>query len=148
MHDITVHHTAACITITKPTCACLCKGRRVPMKGGTHDRRNLSAHLPYTCAPGICKKIGKATYQAKVYFSNTGMRLSTFCRCKVSGPFFSDIFDITKHPQYKCLSYYNYNKKNTFDVERFLSRRLTVKPENTFEPYKLDAPYPFWKAAG
>ena len=64
------------------------------------------------------------------------------CILQVQGvrPFFSDKFDITKHPQYKYLS--NYNKKNNFDVKKFLSRRLTVKPEDTCEPYEFDAPPP------
>ena len=64
------------------------------------------------------------------------------CILQVQGvrPFFSDKFDITKHPQYKYLS--DFNKKNTFDVKKFLSRRLTVRPEDTFEPYELDVPPP------
>ena len=34
-------------------------------------------------------------------------------------PFLSEKFDITKHPNYKYLS--DYDKKNAFDIERFLS---------------------------
>ena len=70
------------------------------------------------------------------------------CILQVQGvrPFFSDKFDITKHPQYKYLS--DYNKKNTFDVKKFLSRRLTVKPEDTFEPYEFDAPPPSGEPSG
>ena len=70
------------------------------------------------------------------------------CILQVQGvrPFFSDKFDITRHPQYKYLS--DYNKKNTFDVKKFLSRRLTVKPEDTFEPYEFDAPPPSGEASG
>ena len=33
-------------------------------------------------------------------------------------PFFSDKFDITKHPKYRYLS--DYDKKNAFDVERYM----------------------------
>ncbi|WP_418886708.1 VirD4-like conjugal transfer protein, CD1115 family [Filifactor alocis] len=39
-------------------------------------------------------------------------------------PFFSDKFDITKHKNYKLLS--DYNKKNTFDVEKYLKRKDRV----------------------
>ena len=62
------------------------------------------------------------------------------CILQVQGvrPFFSDKYDITKHPQYKYLS--DANPKNTFDVARFLKRRLKVKPEDEFEVYELDAP--------
>ena len=61
------------------------------------------------------------------------------CILQVQGvrPFFSDKFDITKHPQYKYLS--DYDPKNAFDIKKYVSRRLTVKPEDTFEPYEFDA---------
>ena len=36
-------------------------------------------------------------------------------------PFLSDKFDITRHPNYKYLS--DYDKKNTFDIEKYLKRR-------------------------
>lgn len=62
------------------------------------------------------------------------------CILQVQGirPFFSDKYDITKHPQYKYLS--DYNKKNQFDVAKFLSRKLTVKPDEPFECCELEAP--------
>ncbi len=62
------------------------------------------------------------------------------CILQVQGvrPFFSDKFDITKHPQYKYLS--DANPKNTFDVARFLKRRLAVKPEDEYEICELEAP--------
>ena len=64
------------------------------------------------------------------------------CILQVQGvrPFFSDKFDITKHPQYKYLS--DYDKRNTFDIAQFLSRRLTVKPDDAFETYEYEAPNP------
>ena len=37
-------------------------------------------------------------------------------------PFFSDKYDITKHPNYKYLS--DYDKKNTFDMEKHLRLSL------------------------
>ena len=51
------------------------------------------------------------------------------CILQVQGvrPFFSDKFDITKHPQYKYLL--DSSKKNYFDIEKYLKRRLTVRPE-------------------
>ena len=69
------------------------------------------------------------------------------CILQVQGvrPFFSDKFDITKHPQYKYLS--DYDKKNTFDIAKFLSRRLTVKPDDAFETYEYEAPIPAESAA-
>ena len=62
------------------------------------------------------------------------------CILQVQGvrPFFSDKFDITKHPQYRYLS--DADPKNTFDVAKFVKRRLKVKPENTYEVCELEAP--------
>lgn len=51
-------------------------------------------------------------------------------------PFLSDKYDITKHPQYKRLS--DFDKKNTFDIEKFLSTRLKVKPTGQYEVYEVD----------
>ena len=53
-------------------------------------------------------------------------------------PFFSDKFDITKHPRYRYLS--DADKKNVFDVERYMKRRpAIVKPDETFDMYELNA---------
>ena len=51
-------------------------------------------------------------------------------------PFLSDKFDITKHPNYKYLS--DYDKKNAFDIERFLSTRLKLRPDEQFAAYSID----------
>ena len=53
-------------------------------------------------------------------------------------PFFSDKFDITKHPRYKYLA--DDDKKNTFDIERYMKRRpAIVKPDEPFDLYELKA---------
>ena len=53
-------------------------------------------------------------------------------------PFFSDKFDITKHPRYQYLS--DADKKNVFDVERYMKRRpAIVKPDEPFDMYELNA---------
>ena len=53
-------------------------------------------------------------------------------------PFFSDKFDITKHPKYKYLS--DADPKNAFDMEKHLRRRPTiVKPDEVFDYYEIDA---------
>ena len=53
-------------------------------------------------------------------------------------PFFSDKFDITKHPKYKYLS--DADPKNAFDMEKHLKRRpAIVKPDEVFDYYELDA---------
>jgi len=56
-------------------------------------------------------------------------------------PFLSDKFDITKHQRYKYLS--DYDEKNAFDVEKFLSRSrrspVLLKPDEAFDCYEVEA---------
>ena len=53
-------------------------------------------------------------------------------------PFFSDKFDITKHPNYRYLS--DADPKNAFDMEKHIKRRpAIVKPDEVFDYYELDA---------
>lgn len=51
-------------------------------------------------------------------------------------PFKSDKFDITKHPNYKYLA--DFDKRNTFDIEKFLSTRLKPKPDEVYEVFSVD----------
>lgn len=45
-------------------------------------------------------------------------------------PFLSDKYDLTQHPNYKYTS--DYDKKNEFNIEQFLSRRLKLKAGDEF----------------
>ena len=61
------------------------------------------------------------------------------CILQVMGvrPFFSDKFDITKHPRYKFL--FGFDKKNEFDIERYLKRRpAVIKPKEPSDLYEID----------
>lgn len=51
-------------------------------------------------------------------------------------PFMSDKYDITRHPNYKYLS--DFDKKNAFNIERFLSTKLKLKPGEKFEAFDID----------
>ena len=51
-------------------------------------------------------------------------------------PFLSDKYDVTQHPNYKYLS--DANPKNAFDVEKYLSTRLKLRPDEEFEVFKAD----------
>ena len=55
------------------------------------------------------------------------------CILQIRGvkPFFSDKYDITKHPNYKYLS--DYDKKNEFDIEKFVGTKAHLKPNDTVE---------------
>lgn len=50
-------------------------------------------------------------------------------------PFLSDKFDITKHKRYKELA--DYDKKNEFDVEKYLSHRLRLTENTEFEMWEV-----------
>ena len=47
------------------------------------------------------------------------------------GPFLSDKYDITRHPNYKYTS--DFDKKYTFDIEKYLNRRMRLKAEDEYE---------------
>ena len=65
------------------------------------------------------------------------------CILQVRGvrPFFSEKYDITRHPRYKYLS--DADKKNTFDVDSYLSslrrkRRRVVTEDEPFDLYDIE----------
>lgn len=51
-------------------------------------------------------------------------------------PFLSDKYDITRHPNYKYLS--DYDKRNEFNIEKFLSTKLNPKPDEAYEVFEVD----------
>jgi len=60
------------------------------------------------------------------------------CIVQVRGvsPFLSKKYDITKHSLYKQLS--DHDKRNRFDVEKFLSTKLKVRETDIFEVYDIE----------
>jgi len=55
-------------------------------------------------------------------------------------PFLSDKYDITKHPNYKYLS--DYDPRNAFNIEKFLSTQLKPKPDEVYDVYEVDESEP------
>ncbi len=57
------------------------------------------------------------------------------CIVQVRGvkPFYSDKYDITKHKRYRYLS--DYDDKNTFDLEGYITGKATIKNEDICEMY-------------
>ena len=55
---------------------------------------------------------------------------------KLSLSFLSDKFDITKHKNYKLLK--DYDKKNLFDVEEYLTNRDKVKLKSSYKINRLN----------
>ena len=52
-------------------------------------------------------------------------------------PFMSSKYDITKHPNYRYLS--DANPKNNFNIEKYLSTQLRMKPDEVYQVYEVDA---------
>jgi type IV secretion system protein VirD4 len=46
-------------------------------------------------------------------------------------PFYSDKYDLTKHPNYKYTA--DADKRNTFDIEKFLRHDMKLRPDETYE---------------
>ena len=55
------------------------------------------------------------------------------CIVQVRGvrPFFSDKYDLTQHPNYKLTA--DYDKKNWFDIEKFLDHKLVLKADDVYQ---------------
>lgn len=51
-------------------------------------------------------------------------------------PFLSDKYDLTQHPNYKLTS--DYDPKNAFDIERYLSHKASLHPDDVFEVIDAD----------
>ncbi len=94
---------------------------------GESRGREVSHSLNYT-------KLGKALMSMDELSVMNGSK----CVLQLRGvrPFLSDKYDITRHPNYKYLS--DANSKNAFDIEKFLSHKLKIKPTDTFEVFETD----------
>ena len=51
-------------------------------------------------------------------------------------PFLSDKYDLTQHPNYKLTG--DYDKKNMFDIEKYLDRHLKLKPSDIYDVMDAD----------
>ena len=106
----------------------------------TIDSFNTSENRGFQTSHGLnYQKLGKALMSEDEIAIMDGGR----CILQLRGvrPFFSEKFDITKHPHYKYLA--DANKKNTFDVDRFLStlrrkRQQVVAQDEPFDLYEID----------
>ena len=94
---------------------------------GESRGRETSHSLNYT-------KLGKALMSMDELSVMNGSK----CVLQLRGvrPFLSDKYDITHHPNYKYLS--DADPQNAFDIEKFLSHKLKIKPTDTFEVFETD----------
>ena len=59
------------------------------------------------------------------------------CIVQVRGvrPFLSSKYDLTQHPNYPLTA--DADKRNTFDIEKFLNHNLILKPDDTYEVIEI-----------
>ena len=115
----------------------------------TIDSFNTSENRGSQTSHGLnYQKLGKALMSEDEIAIMDGGR----CILQLRGvrPFFSEKFDITKHPHYKYLA--DADKKNTFEVDRFLStlrrkRQQVVAQDESFDLYEIDLPDEILSAA-
>lgn len=60
------------------------------------------------------------------------------CIVQIRGvrPFFSEKYDLTQHPNYKLTA--DYDKRNWFDIEKFLKRQMKLKEDDVFDVVEMD----------
>ena len=94
---------------------------------GESRGREISHSLNY-------QKLGKALMEVDELAVLDGGK----CILQLRGvrPFLSAKFDITQHPNYKYLA--DADKKNTFNIERFLSTKLKPKPTEFYDVYEVE----------
>ncbi len=51
-------------------------------------------------------------------------------------PFLSNKYDLTKHPNYKLTA--DFDKRNEFDIEKFLKRGLKLRPEDQYDVVNVE----------
>lgn len=61
------------------------------------------------------------------------------CLLQIRGvrPFLSHKYDITRHPNYRLLS--DFNEKNAFDIKKFLSTKMPMRPGELYRNYEVTA---------
>ena len=94
---------------------------------GESRGREVSHSLNY-------QKLGKELMSVDELATMSGNK----CILQLRGvrPFLSDKYDITRHPNYPYTA--DADPKNAFNIEAFLSTRLTVKPGDTFVTFETD----------
>ena len=114
-------------TILKELSASLGKETIDTFNTGESRGREVSHSLNY-------QKLGKALMDVDELAVLDGGK----CILQLRGvrPFLSDKFDITRHPNYKFLA--DCDKKNAFDLERFLSTKLKPKSTEVYDVYEVD----------
>lgn len=60
------------------------------------------------------------------------------CIVQIRGvrPFFSEKYDLIQHPNYKLTA--DYDKRNWFDIEKFLKRQMKLKEDDVFDVVEMD----------
>ena len=79
------------------------------------------------------QKLGKELGKELMSRDELAVMNGSKCVLQLRGvrPFLSDKYDITQHPNYKYTS--DYDKKYTFDIEKYLNRRMKLKADDEYD---------------
>lgn len=113
---------------------CASRGARTVREGAStrrlpHDTYNTSNTRGNSPSYGLnYQKLGKDLASVDELAVLDGSK----CILQLRGvrPFLSDKYDLTQHPNYKYTS--DFDKRNEFNIEQFLSRRLKLKAGDEF----------------
>ena len=119
---------------------CASRGARTVREGAStrrlpHDTYNTSNTRGNSPSYGLnYQKLGKDLASVDELAVLDGSK----CILQLRGvrPFLSDKYDLTQHPNYKYTS--DFDKRNEFNIEQFLSRRLKLKAGDEFVVFDAD----------
>ena len=113
---------------------CASRGARTVREGAStrrlpHDMYNTSNTRGNSPSYGMnFQKLGKDLASVDELAGLDGSK----CILQLRGvrPFLSDKYDLTQHPNFKLTA--DYDKKNEFKIEKYLSHRLRLKADDEF----------------
>ena len=100
-------------------------------KGGCFEYHAVIADkikYRYVHRASICPALGMD--RRSFFMPKTMGKYKCILQLRGVRPFLSDKYDLTQHPNYKYTS--DFDKRNEFNIEQFLSRRLKLKAGDEF----------------
>lgn len=116
------------------------------MKMSAGDRKKkLTLGLPYLLFRFVCTNFGEAWRLAQgtdatdlLSVDELAVLDGSKCILQLRGvrPFLSSKYDLTKHPNYYLTG--DCDKKNLFDIEKFLNRQMKLRADDCYELIDAD----------
>ena len=104
-----------------------------------HSACPARLHSRRTGAISVCREVIYTAGKRSSHRSLTGGNVyGSKCILQLRGvrPFLSEKYDLTQHSNYQYTA--DCDPRNTFNIEAFLSHKLTLKPEDVYEVVDVD----------